>query len=189
MLHYKDSQGGRDEIKNLFLIDQADVEIIKLNFKGMFIDISFKQVMLYGLIFVKVGGLCTLDFMNCMAKLVKQDRLLKKSILLLKAWFTYEASFLGSYAACMATYALYVLVLFIFNNYADELKTPLDVFRKFFELWSLFDWDSNIITFYSSIKTANYYERLKLEVSNTHFVNKSNHSVILRWIDWLCSRE
>jgi hypothetical protein len=54
-----------------------------------------------------------------MAKLVEKDRLLKKSILLLKAWFTYEASFLGSYAACMATYALYVLVLFIFNNFSD----------------------------------------------------------------------
>lgn len=71
------------------------------------------------LTFNQVGGLCTLDFMNCMAKLVEKDRLLKKSILLLKAWFTYEASFLGSYAACMATYALYVLVLFIFNNFSD----------------------------------------------------------------------
>jgi poly(A) polymerase Pap1 len=40
--YYKDSHEGRDEIKNLFLIDQADVEIIKLNFKGMFIDISIK---------------------------------------------------------------------------------------------------------------------------------------------------
>ena len=102
--------------------------------------------------------------MTEMSRLIEKDQLLKKSILLLKAWFTYEANFLGSYAACMATYALYVLVLFIFNNFYEELKTPMDVFRKFFELWGLFDWDQNIITIYSPIRTINYYERLKNEV-------------------------
>ena len=67
-----------------------------------------------------------------MAKKIGKDQLLKKSIILIKAWFTYESGFLGSYAACMATYALYVLILYIFNNYNDELRTPLDVLRKFF---------------------------------------------------------
>lgn len=42
---------------------------------------------------------------------------LKDSILLLKAWMTYEASLLGSHAANMATYALYVLVVFLVNNF------------------------------------------------------------------------
>ena len=73
-----------------------------------------------------------MDFMNYMAKKIGKDQLLKKSILLLKAWFTYESSFLGSYAACMATYALYVLIVFIINNYHEELQSPMDVFRKFF---------------------------------------------------------
>lgn len=57
LLYYKDSQEGRDEIKNLFLIDQADVEIIKLNFKGMFIDISIKQVIRQSsLLFLRLEG-------------------------------------------------------------------------------------------------------------------------------------
>jgi hypothetical protein len=107
--------------------------------------------------------------MNYLSKMIEKNHVLKKSILLLKAWFTYEASFLGSYAACMATYALYVLVLFIFNNFKDELKSPMDVFRKFFEVWGFFDWDHNLITFYSSIKAANYYDRLKIEVNS--FIN------------------
>lgn len=101
--------------------------------------------------------------MNYMSKQVGKEQLLKKSILLLKAWFTYESSFLGSYAACMATYALYVLVLFIVNNY--ELASPMDVFKKFFQVFGQFDWDSNIITIYSPIKTINFYDRLKNEVS------------------------
>lgn len=102
--------------------------------------------------------------MNYMAKKIGKDQLLKKSIILLKAWFTYEASILGSFAACMATYALYVMVLFIFNNFHDELNTPMDVFKKFFKIWSQFDWDKNIVTIYGPVKTINYYERLK-EVS------------------------
>jgi hypothetical protein len=137
----------------LLLIDQADVEIIKLNFQGLFVDISIRQL----------GGLCTLDFMTFIDTLISKDHLLKKSIILLKAWFTYEASFLGSYAACMATYALYVLILFDFNNYHEELKSPMDVFRRFFRIWGAFDWDSNLITMYSPIKSANYYERLRNE--------------------------
>lgn len=67
-----------------------------------------------------------------MSKLIGRDELLKKSIILIKAWFTYEGALLGSYAACMATYALYVLVIYIFNNYNTQLKTPMDVFKKFF---------------------------------------------------------
>jgi hypothetical protein len=96
--------------------------------------------------------------MNYMAKKIGKDHLLKKSILLLKAWMTYEGSLLGSYAACMATYALYTLVLYLFNNYYDELHTPMDVLRKFFEVWGEFDWDNNIVTIYSPIKQKNFYE-------------------------------
>lgn len=79
--------------------------------------------------------------MNHMSTIAEKDQLLKKSIILLKAWFTYESNFLGSYAACMATYALYVLVLYIINNFYEELHTPIDVFRKFFNVWGSFDWD------------------------------------------------
>jgi hypothetical protein len=102
--------------------------------------------------------------MNHMSSIIAREQLLKKSIILLKAWFTYESSFLGSYAACMATYALYVLITFVINNYEEELRTPMDVFRKFFEIWGEFDWDSNIVTLFTPIKSANYYERLKNEV-------------------------
>ena len=34
---------GKGLIKNIVLIDQAEVEIIKLNFAGIFVDISIKQ--------------------------------------------------------------------------------------------------------------------------------------------------
>lgn len=123
--------------------------------------------------------------MNDMTVRIEKEQLLKKSILLLKAWFTYESSFLGSYAACMATYALYVLVIFVFNNYYEELNSPMDVFKKFFQVWGTFDWDSNLITMYSPIKAVNYYERLRNEVS---FISKIEvvYSATLTSKDWQC---
>ena len=104
-----------------------------------------------------------MNFMNEMSKRIGKNHLLKKTIILLKSWFTYEASLLGSHAACMATYALYVLILFIINNFV-ELTTPMEVFRKFFEVWGCYDWEQNIISMYSPIRAFNFYDRLKNEV-------------------------
>ena len=117
--------------------------------------------------------------MNQMAKLIDKNHLLKKSIILIKMWFTYEANLLGSYASCMATYGLYVLVLFIINNFYDELETPMDVFKKFFKVWGTFDWDSNIVSIYAPIKAHNFYDNLKSEVK----IIVSYSSACLIWIN------
>lgn len=74
-------------------------------------DISFKQL----------GGLCTLDFMQRVTRKVGKKNLLRKSIILIKSWMTYESSLLGSHAANMATYGLYIIVIFLLNNFYDEL--------------------------------------------------------------------
>ena len=75
------------KLKDIILVDQADVEIIKLSFMGMSIDISIGQH----------SGLCTLDLMNHLdKKVIGQDHLMKRSIMLLKSWMTYESSLLGS---------------------------------------------------------------------------------------------
>jgi DNA polymerase sigma len=132
------------------LIDQADVEIIKLNIGGMLVDISIKQL----------GGLCTLDFMKRVSRKVGKQHLLKKSIIMLKSWMTYEACLLGSHAANMATYALYIIVIFLLNNFYNELETPLDVFRKYFEYFgseqATFDWDDKMLTIFGPVKTLNF---------------------------------
>ena len=65
---------------------------------------------------------------------------------MLKCWLTFDAALLGSHTANMTTYALYILVIFLLNNFHDELNSPLDVFRKFFEYFSDFDWNSQVLT-------------------------------------------
>lgn len=122
----------------------------------MMVDISVGQL----------GGFCTLDFMNYFDRhVIKQEGLLKRSLILLKAWMTYESSLLGSQLACMATYGMYTLVLFIFNNYSktDDLSSELKFFRKFFQFFSEFDWDKYIITIFGPVRVQNFYERLRDE--------------------------
>jgi len=79
---------------------------------------------------------------------------------------------LGSQVACLATYGLYTLLLFILNCYGLEntndgiqfvLKNEVEVFWKFFEVLGDFDWDKYILTIYGPIRITNFYERLRDE--------------------------
>lgn len=104
-------------------------------------------------------------------KVVGRKHLLKRSILLLKAWMTYESSLLGSQLACLATYGMYTLAIYIFNNFSvDKNGQPLivnemDFLRKFFDVFGKFDWDEQIITIYGSIRKQGlkWQDRLKDE--------------------------
>ena len=73
---------------------------------------------------------------------------------------TYESSLLGSHAANMATYALYIIVIFLLNNFYEELQSPLDVFKKFFDYFGSetknFDWETRMLTIFGPVKTLNF---------------------------------
>ena len=78
---------------------------------------------------------------------------------MLKSWMTYDGNLLGSHAANMATYALYIQVVFLLNNFKEELKTPLSVFRKYFSFFSAFDWERSMLSVYGPINTLNVSHR------------------------------
>jgi hypothetical protein len=99
--------------------------------------------------------------MTFVSKKVDQDSLLKKSILMLKSWMTYDGNLLGSHAANMATYALYIQIIFLLNNFHTELKTPLDVFYKYFSFFSSFDWERYMLSVYGPINTLSVCDRSK----------------------------
>ena len=100
--------------------------------------------------------------------IVKQDHLVKKSIMLLKSWMTYESSLLGSQLACMATYGLYTLVIYVFNNYGlrdgkPQFKNEIEFFKKFFQIFCEFDWDKYMITIYGPVRRQNFQNKLRDE--------------------------
>lgn len=102
-------------------------------------------------------------------RVVGQDHLLKRSIMLLKAWMTYESSLLGSQLACMATYGMYTLCIYVYNNYAKDqqgrvvINTEMQFLRKFFHVFGNFDWDKYMITIFGPIRIQGWYERLRDE--------------------------
>ena len=91
----KAQQDGLD-VKDVCLVVHAEVKLIKLMVTNIQVDISVNMV----------TGLDTLAYMEHANKLLGKDNLLKRSILLLKAYMTYDASIMGSHAACMASYGL-----------------------------------------------------------------------------------
>ena len=103
----------------------ADVKLIKVKYNGIPIDISFNQV----------GGICTLALMEGVSQKLGKEQLFKKSIIIIKAWAVYVGRILGSHLGCMSTYSLQVLILYVINEHYDQVKTPLDVFFKFFETY------------------------------------------------------
>ena len=82
---------------SVHLVGGADVPIIKVCFAGVMADISVGQVS--NNLFItplQLGGMCTLDLMNHLDGKIGRKHLLKRSVLLLKAFFTNEVSLLGA---------------------------------------------------------------------------------------------
>ncbi|XP_074564711.1 uncharacterized protein LOC141821214 [Curcuma longa] len=115
---------------------QAEVKLIKCLVENIVVDISFNQV----------GGLCTLCFLEEMDKVIDQNHLFKRSIILIKAWCYYESRILGAHHGLISTYALETLVLYVFHVFNNSFVGPLEVLYRFLEFFSNFDWDNYCIS-------------------------------------------
>eukprot|EP00297_Palpitomonas_bilix_P007921 CAMPEP_0113891222 /NCGR_PEP_ID=MMETSP0780_2-20120614/14628_1 /TAXON_ID=652834 /ORGANISM="Palpitomonas bilix" /LENGTH=460 /DNA_ID=CAMNT_0000880799 /DNA_START=211 /DNA_END=1590 /DNA_ORIENTATION=- /assembly_acc=CAM_ASM_000599 len=122
-------------VSNIQVI-HAEVKVVKCFVDDIPVDISSNQI----------GGLYTNRFLELVDQLVGKHHLLKRSVILLKAWAYYESRILGSHAGLLASYALEVLVLYILNLYHTHLQTPFEVLFKFFDVFSTFDWDNYGVT-------------------------------------------
>ncbi|KAI5069033.1 hypothetical protein GOP47_0015334 [Adiantum capillus-veneris] len=109
----------------------AEVPVVKCLVENIIVDITFNQL----------GGLSTLCFLEEVDKLIGQDHLFKKSIILVKAWCFYESRILGAHYGLLSTYALEVLVLYIFQAYHRSLRGPFEVLYRFLRFFSKFDWE------------------------------------------------
>ena len=60
-------------------------------------------------------------------RLIGRDHLFKRSIILVKGWCFYESRILGAHHGLLSTYALEVLVLYVFHVFNQSLRGPLEV--------------------------------------------------------------
>ena len=66
-------------------------------------------------------------FFHQVDRLIGRDHLFKRSIILVKAWCFYESRILGAHHGLLSTYALEVLVLYVFHVFNQSLRGPLEV--------------------------------------------------------------
>ncbi|KAI3749814.1 hypothetical protein L2E82_20430 [Cichorium intybus] len=123
------------EVKDVTFID-AEVKLVKCIVSGIVIDISFNQL----------GGLCTLCFLEQIDRHIGNDHIFKRSIILIKTWCYYESRILGACYALISTYALEVLVLYIFHVFGASLTSPLMALYRFLDYYGKFDWDNYCIS-------------------------------------------
>ncbi|PNT74570.1 uncharacterized protein LOC100830879 [Brachypodium distachyon] len=114
----------------------AQVKVFKCNIANIDVDISFNQI----------GGVSTLCFLELVDTEVGKDHLFKRSIILIKAWCYNEARIQGSDQWLLSTYALEILILYIFNMFHNSLHGPFEALYMFLEYYSKFDWGKYCVT-------------------------------------------
>ncbi|KAG8089262.1 hypothetical protein GUJ93_ZPchr0011g28668 [Zizania palustris] len=78
--------------------------------------------------------------------------------MLIKAWCYYESRILGAHHGLISTYALEILVLYIFHIFHETLDGPLAVLYRFLDYYSKFDWDNKGISLYGPVSLSSLPE-------------------------------
>ena len=116
----------------------AKVKLIKCKFDGVSFDISINNF----------DGLSKLIFMHYLENNYLDRYFYKKTIVLIKTWCYYEGCILGSNIGLLGSYALEILVIYMFNIYSDKFTNEMDAFFTFFNLMSKVNWETQVLTIY-----------------------------------------
>lgn len=143
------------EVKDVQYIN-AEVKLVKCLVRNIVVDISFNQT----------GGLTSLCFLEKVDRLIGKDHLFKRSIILIKAWCYYESRILGAHHGLISTYALEMLVLYIFHLFHSSLDGPLAVLYRFLDYYSKFDWDSYCISLHGPVLASSLPELVAVAPEN-----------------------
>jgi len=80
-----------------------------------------------------------------------RQSLLKRCIILVKAWSYYEARVLGAHHSLMSSYALEVMVLYVLLHYPARASTPFSLLCTYLQVFSGFDWGQHALTLHGPI--------------------------------------
>lgn len=130
-------QTAKPEIRNVSFIN-ARTPIVTMVVGNVVVDLTENQG----------GSVAASALLEEADRWIGRDHLFKRSLLLLKAWALCETPrlvgqrVLGAREGGLTSYGLSVMVLHLFasRSSADTLVHPLDVFVRFFQVFSEFDW-------------------------------------------------
>jgi hypothetical protein len=75
-----------------------------------------------------------------------RSSLLKRCILLVKAWGYYEARLLGAHHSLLSSYTLEIMVLYVLVHYHEVARSPLSLLLTFLDVYSRFDWSGHALS-------------------------------------------
>lgn len=85
------------------------------------------------------------------ASAAPRPSLLKRSIILAKAWCYYETRILGAHHSLLSSYALEVFVLYVLLHYHHAANTPLGLLCTFIEVVRGFDWQAHALSLHGAV--------------------------------------
>jgi hypothetical protein len=124
--------------------------------------------------------LCTLTFIEELDEIIKQDHLLKRSILLIRSWWFYEtANYVKTQVKhYLNDFSLCIMIINVFNRYYMHITSPLLALLYFLKEYSTYDGRTSVITIQGIIPFSN-------ETSNMPVLPKvqSNHLIKIEMME------
>jgi hypothetical protein len=143
----------------------AEVKLIKCKLDSLSFDISINNFV----------GLVKLSFMNYLESKYENKIIFKRTLFLIKSWSYYQASILGSNLGLMSSYALEVIVIYLFNQFPHLIKNECDALFLFFKTMCEIDWDKEVLSVLGIISKEDFIQtKNKLQNQKLNKLNSSN---------------
>ena len=145
----------------------ADVQLLKGKIGNISLDISVNNFSgIYKVILIEYlenqlkNGFNRLNLFSDNSFCNNKIQIFRRTLILIKSWCLFEGHLMGSNIGLMASYALEILVIFMFNLYYDKIYNEFDGFEKFFELMDKFEWKEYIISIFEIIECSEFQKKL-----------------------------
>jgi len=148
-------------------IIMADIRLLKCKIGNISLDISVNNFS--GIYKVVLIDYIEKQFKNEFDKLnlfndtlfnENKIQIFRRTLILIKSWCFFEGNLMGSNIGLMASYALEILVIYIFNLYYNDIYNEFDGFEKFFEVMDKFDWEKSVISLFGIFSNNDFQKKL-----------------------------
>ena len=168
-------------------IIMADIRLLKCKIGNISLDISVNNFS--GIYKVVLIDYIEKQFKNEFDKLnlfndtlfnENKIQIFRRTLILIKSWCFFEGNLMGSNIGLMASYALEILVIYIFNLYYNDIYNEFDGFEKFFEVMDKFDWEKSVISLFGIFSNDDFQKKLvnynKINQNNIYSNNNSKNN-------------
>ena len=157
----------------------ADIRLLKCKIHSLSLDISINNFSgIYKVIFISYiekllkNGFKKMNLFIDNAYVDNKIQIFRRTLILIKGWCSFEGNLMGSNIGLMASYALEILVMYVFNLHYENINNEFDGFQKFFEVMDKIDWENSIISLFGIFQSSNFLKIL----DNYNTLNTKNKS-------------